>query len=280
MTSYFPIPNNFKCVSRGDIVIKSSLTIFNYPNNFLLRNSKNKKQDIYFYIYYLNKDIWKKYKKIICKYGENFELKREDLEIPDDSLAVVVPSYKKDNPKDLSILLKPSTVRKDKCPVAERASYNFSIKNLTTSFQGEYPFELANLKKASFFSFDSLRSDYLDKTETYLVLINLDRDASNHQIHKVFFYLAKNKEVLKEVDIKTNSCNYLKLPKIKKNQKLASDAIFISCATKSFIPLYLTVNFANDNFEIAVEHTHPPSEFFWGDNKYQYSKLLKSNWIK
>tara|TARA_B100000886_G_scaffold296523_1_gene223788 strand:+ start:46836 stop:47678 length:843 start_codon:yes stop_codon:yes gene_type:complete len=280
MTSYFPIPKNYKCISQGNITVKSSLTIFNYPNNCLMRNSQINKKDIFFYIYYLTKKKWKQYEKIICEYGEKVEIKRDDLDIPNNSLAVVIPSYKEDNPKDLSILIKPSSIRKDKTPVAERASYNFSINNLTTSFQGEYPFDLANLKKTSFFSFDSLRNDSLDKTETYLILINLDREAANCDIHKVFLYLAKSKKVIKKVNIKTNSCNYVKLPKIKGNHKSAGEPIFISCATKSFIPLYLTINFEKDNFEIAVEHTHPPSELFWGDNKYQYSKLLKSNWIK
>ena len=280
MSSYYPLPNNYELSNNDDLVIKSSLTVFNYPNNSLLKNVDKHKKNIFFYIYYLINKKWKKCEQKICKFGEKLEIKREDLSIPEDAFAVVVPSFNNNSPDETSILIKPSSTRSDKCPVAERASYNFSLKNLTTSYQGEFPFSLANLKKSSFFSFDALRVDGLQNSETYLILINLDREAKNLNSNKLNFYLAKSRKIIKEVDVKTNSCEYIKLPKFHDHNDSHYEPIFISCSSSTFIPLYLTINLEPDNLEICIEHTHPPSEIFWGDQKYKFLKILKSNWIK
>ena len=183
MSSYYPIPNDYKLPNHRNLIIRSSITLFNYPNNSLLKNKDKYKKNIFFYIYYLINNKWKKCEQKICKYGEKVEIKRKQLNIPEDTFAVVVPSFNKDNPDELSILTKPSSTRMDRCPIAERASYNFSINELTTSFQGEFPFTLANLKKSSFFSFDSLRVDRLINTETFLILINLDREQNTNLIN-------------------------------------------------------------------------------------------------
>ena len=60
MSSYFPIPNNFEISSNKDLSIESSITVFNYPNNSLLRNINKKKDKIYYYVYFLNNDKWLK----------------------------------------------------------------------------------------------------------------------------------------------------------------------------------------------------------------------------
>ena len=52
MSSYFPIPNNKILDSKNSLEIKSSITVFNYPNNALLKNIKRSYQDIYYYIYF------------------------------------------------------------------------------------------------------------------------------------------------------------------------------------------------------------------------------------
>ena len=39
------------------------------------------------------------------------------------------------------------------------------------------------------------------------------------------------------------------------------------------------VNLDKKNHELSIEHTHPPSEFFWGNDRYKFIQNLKSNWI-
>ena len=81
--------------------------------------------------------------------------------------AVAIPSFNKFKKDELDILFKPSSTKNDMCPVAERASYNFYIDKSMTSFQGEYPYELALDKRYSFFSFDSLRLDRNVNSKTF-----------------------------------------------------------------------------------------------------------------
>ena len=42
----------------------------------------------------------------------------------------------------------------------------------------------------------------------------------------------------------------------------------IVCKTCMFIPIYLNLFMSNDFNEINVEHTHPPSQYFWPDTPY------------
>ena len=57
MSSYFPLLPNFRS-NKFDVLVKSSLSLANYPNNVLNETliSKNiKKTDIFYYVYHLRK---------------------------------------------------------------------------------------------------------------------------------------------------------------------------------------------------------------------------------
>ena len=94
----------------------------------------------------------------------------------------------------------------------------------------------------------------------------------------VKFFKANTKEFIKEIHIKSNSIKCVSLPKRNKS-KIYKDPIFITCESDTFIPLYLTVNLNIKDYEISVEHTHPPSELFWGEDRYKFINKLKSKWI-
>ena len=64
MSSYFPIPNNFQICTRNDLSIESSITVFNYPNNSLLRNINKKRNKIYYFADF----------KIICESLKKHEI--------------------------------------------------------------------------------------------------------------------------------------------------------------------------------------------------------------
>ena len=279
MSSYFPIPNNFEISSNNDLIIESSITVLNYPNNSLLRNINKKKDKIYYYVYFLNNDKWLKCYQKECLYGKHLEIKRSDLDIPKEMFAVAIPSFNKNQKDELDILFKPSSTRNDICPVAERASYNFHINNSITSFQGEYPYELALDKKYSFFSFDSLRLDKNLNSKTFLILINLNKDSKKKDFHKVYFYKSSDKSLLKEIIVQSNSINNICLTDISEHNNSIIDPTFISCSTTTFIPIYVTIQGENNCYQISVEHTHPPSEMFWGETKYKSLEKLKSHWV-
>ena len=279
MSSYFPIPNNFQICTRNDLSIESSITVFNYPNNSLLRNINKKRDKIYYYVYFLNNNKWVKCYQKECVYGNYLEIKRSELNIPKEMFAVAIPSFNKNQQDELDILFKPSSTKNDMCPVAERASYNFYINNSITSFQGEYPYELALDKTYSFFSFDSLRLDRNVNSKTFLILINLNKDPRKKDFHKVYFYKSSNKSLLKEIIVKSNSIKNICISDICEHNNSITDPTFITCSSTTFIPIYVTIQDDNSNYQISVEHTHPPAEMFWGETKYKSLKKLKSNWI-
>ena len=124
---------------------------------------------MFFCVYFLSKNKWIKCDQRKCEYGECLIFKREQYDIPANSILVIIPTNKKYNPDQTRMLIEPISLRKDNSPVAERASYNFSLKNKTTSYQGEYPYELTKIKNASFFSFDSLRLDLSKDSKSFLI---------------------------------------------------------------------------------------------------------------
>tara|TARA_B100000886_G_C20392190_1_gene478757 strand:- start:406 stop:1245 length:840 start_codon:yes stop_codon:yes gene_type:complete len=278
MGSYFPIPNDLRIESKENLIIKSSITVFNYPNNSLLKNINKRREDIFYCIYFLKNKKWHKYDQIRCGYGEYLEIKRDDLKIPNNSIAIAIPRRNSSNPNITSKLITPFSLRKDNSPIEERASYNFYFKNICTSYQGEFPYKLSKNKRASFFSFDSLRLDQNINTRCYLILINLNQESNNRSKNIVKLYNPTTKKVFKEISIKTNSIKYFRLPKLKKDT-LYKNPTFISCNSNTFIPIFLTINLDKKNYELSVEHTHPPSELFWGIDRYKFIEKLKSNWI-
>ena len=123
-------------------------------------------------MYYLEDNVWKKYSKIKCEYGELIEIQRSEINLSNDTCIVVLPSKPENLPTETRILPTPISLKKDNSFVADRCSFNFFIDNYVSSFQGEYPFNLAKAKTGSFFSFDSLNlgQEYI---ECYLLLVFL-----------------------------------------------------------------------------------------------------------
>ena len=158
MTSYYPLPPNIICGEDNNLKIKSSVSVLNRPNNSLVKSSKGDalSKGIYYSVYRKSETCWLKIDEVECRYEEFIEFKREDYEKQSNEMIVIVPMSKPNKLASESVLPNPISLRVDKSPIAERASYNFKIGNSTASYQGEYPSQLAQLEKGSFFSFDSL----------------------------------------------------------------------------------------------------------------------------
>ncbi len=284
MSSYFPIPRNIDLTfgSKKE-VIRSSVTLINHPNN-CLKKSLNRKQgdkDLIYYLYYLNGTKWKKYSASICKFGHHIEFKREEVNLENEKMLVIIPSYKTDLPEETYILPRPFSIRKDKSPIAERGSYNFTLCNSTSSYQGEYPDSISSLKKSSFFSFDSLRLNQEADCKSFLLLMNLEIDARKNETHRVNIYNPYNKEDIAQIDISSNTFSVIELGfGLNERISISQELLFISCATTTFIPLFLSAGISQKNYEISVEHTHPPTEMLWGLSKSEALRKLKRNWVK
>ncbi len=256
--------------------IEPSITLMNYPNNCLDSNFKIiQKNIIYFFVFILVNKKWKKIYSRSVPFGSFINLKRSDLNIKDTDMAVIVPSKTDITNETFIKLPKPHSLRLDQCPIEERASYNFSFFDKTASYQGDYPYQMTKIEKGSFFTFDSLRLDMNKNSFTYLVLTNLNIK-SNSQLEHVFdFYNPENMEVIEELKVKSNCSQAILMNK----DFFKIKPIFLSCKTASFIPLFISIKISSDNKEINVEHTHPPTELFWGIDKNIAVKNLKKRWV-
>ena len=151
-------------------------------------------------------------------------------------MAVIVPSKDCKNESKTDLLPKPYSLRIDKAPVNERASYNFSINGVSSSYQGELPFELSN-KGSSFFSNDVLRLDVLKEDKCFLKLMNVSRDAKRKGDHNLNILNSENGEIIKKFIVKSNSFEAFYLP-IKKNI-IKNKTLILTCSTASFIPIFM-----------------------------------------
>ena len=277
MGSYFPIPPNIKISLLEDKII-GSLTFLNYPNNFKKNNEhKISKKDIYIGIYTLRSNLWYLCKTEKCGFKEFKEIKRDKLSISDNEMAVAV--IKKDNnfPNSCDQLPLPDTLRIDKSPVAERTSFNLSYKNFQTSFQGEFPIQMAKLSHSTFFSFDALKGiGDKSKIKNFILLMNLNISSKRNTLDKVKIYDPNTKKVLHELMAKENLISVHDISEIYDNNFL-QEILFLSSKSFPYIALMMSLDLHSKQF--SLEHTHPPAEMANGMDRYQIVKPLKKNSI-
>lgn len=278
MSSYFPLLPTFKS-NKFDILIDTSISVGNFPNNILFKNNKNvKKKLIFYYIYFLEDGTWKQYSKRKCEYGELIDIRRSEINISNNKTVVVIPSNFEYLENEIETLPSPLSLKKDNCYVADRCSYNFIIDKYVSSYQGEYPHRLANVNKSSFFTFDSLSLNQ-KKSDSFIILVNIKSEASNKDKGKVCFFNPIKNKLLKNLKISSNSCHIIKMTEINNLKDSNDDLLFITSDSLSFIPIFVNIMKNNSYFELSAEHTHPPTELFWGKNKFQAANQLKKNWI-
>ena len=279
MSSYFPLLPNFYSIKHNTL-IDTSISLANFPNNILMGNhsfNKDKTKPIFYYIYYLDNNIWNKFSSIKCEYGELIEIKRSSIEISNQKVVVILPSHSKDLPEKSRCLPTPISLKKDNSLVADRCSYNFFIEKFISSYQGEYPYRLATSEKGSFFSFDSLNlSD--KEIESYLYLVNININSKQNIKDQLYFYNQNKKKLIKKVDVMSNTISILNMNDISLLKDSEEDLTLITCKSISFIPIFINILKTNSEFQISVEHTHPPTEFFWGKEKFKAANKLKREW--
>ena len=279
MSCYFPIPPNIEVSSIKKQFITSSLTLGGFSNNSLLDHVEKNIQKRYFYsIYILKNSFWEKIDDLKCNYGEFIEVSRSQFGVDSKKFMVAISSERGNNPERCEILPAPYTLRKDISPVAERASYNFKIKNISTSFQGEYPFRMSSIKKGSLITIFKSAINDSSQQKNYVLLMNLKRDSNHNQTHKIYMLDPYSKKLLNIVSANNNSFNVICLNNLINEKYLNTNKeIFIQCKTAAFIPIF--INLKNNLDEINVEHTHPPKQFFWHGFHEKETKMFKKKWL-
>ena len=276
MPSYFPLPPNIELEFNQEKIL-GSLTFLNFPSNLQKKHlSKVCTKGIYIGIYILDNALWRLVKIQNCPYKEFVEINRTAISLSDSEMAVAIIRKKNDFPKLCENLPKPDSLRVDKARVAERASYNFTYKSFQTSYQGEYPAEMLNIPKATFFSFYALNGiNTAGEVKNYLLLINLNISSQNSSIRNVKVYDPRNNLILQELEARQNLISVHDMSFLV-DSKSSEKIFFMSSNESAFIPLMLTLDRKLNH--LSLEHTHPPGEMFWGNDKWNAIRLIKKQW--
>ena len=281
MSSYFPLLPSIS-LNRSNKEVTSSTTLLNIANNLKESNrSKEHFKSIYFGTYKHEVSIWKLVSIQECKYGEFCDVKRNSINASQDKMVVSLFRFENSFPKSCRILPKPDSLRVDSSPVAERGSLNYHLESATTTYQGEYPYEMANLDKGTFWSFDAVKENIFknDHVNSFLVLMNINRNSEKQNKVNLEIYNPHQKDKILNWEARQNSFTVINLKEI--NKALQSEHIqktfFIQSEACTFIPMILSVDSKNN--QLSFEHTHPPSELFWGRDKFKVTDLIKKRWI-
>ena len=275
MTSYFPLLPNIKLANNKKI--KGSLTFLNYPNNILKKNTRYiEKKTLNIGIYKLKNNLWELIDIRECQLRNFITISREDLTVQDRLMVVCVVRKDRNFPKKCEYLPTSHSLRVDDSFVEERASYNFTYNDSSTSYQGEYPCSMAKIRNGSFMSFDILKSGMQSKgVENFLLLMNLNISAKFQSEIIVNAYDPENKDYSKQLKAKQNSISVFNLNYL--DEKISSKITFFCSNNCTFIPLFLSLDKNND--QMSFEHTHPPADLFIGSDKFKVVKIMKKKWM-
>ncbi len=277
MKVYFPIPPNITVEGLKD-KIYGSITFLNIPNNRLKPFlSRNLYRDIVFLgIYQLKNKCWSLITVKKCLPFEFLEISRNEFNVKDHEIIVAVVKKSNFFENQSRTLTEPDSLKIDNSIVAQRVSLNFSFLNLTSSFQGEYPFGMASLNKSSFLSFDTLKGVDNEKQKSYLILMNISKNYNSTETIEVRVFDPNNKYNYRLLEARRNSFSVYPTVEYEKEFE-QKETIFFSSNKCSFIPIILSINLRNRL--LSLEHIHPPTEYFFGSRKKELVKFTKTQWL-
>jgi len=277
MSAYFPIPPSISFDDDKRKII-GSITFLNYPNNRLksLFNKNKYKDIVYLGIYCFRNQKWFLLEIFKCKPIEFIEISRSKLDVEDYEMVVAVPKKFNIFKEEYNNLPSPDLLKIDNSTIAQRASLNFSYLNSTTSYQGEYPLIMSDLKKGSLLTFDTLKQTNIYSNKNFLILINISNNFNSLEPIKIEYFDPKNSNKVKIIYARRNYFSVFETSEYENNLENPS-TIFFRSKEASFIPLMVSID-VNTN-QLSVEHTHPPTEYFFGNQKLNYVNLIKKQWI-
>jgi len=146
----------------------------------------------------------------------------------------------------------------------ERANFKIlSEAGGFSSFQAEYPFNLATKNGSIITSIGSLTNRNADNN--YILFRNIFYKPIEDKFN-AYLVDYKNKRILAEYELITNNSNFIEIEK-----KYIKDGVFFITQKYLGIPMYVSIK---NNF-LSFEHTHPYDTFLFGKNKYPIISNLK-----
>ena len=212
---------------------------------------------------------WNKIDEVEFNKSNNINLKSTDYLLDVGQLAVVIPiNIEFIFEKEYFILPEPIRRKIDLSPINDRANICFHKNNAFSSYMGEFPYQMSKIK-GSHLSFDPLMKDVNRHIKNKFVFINIHSNKLKNK-DSLEFSIAniKTKEkILSQRYVLNSACIINVQPE---------NDVEICFYSKDSLGLPIFISY--DDKYLSVEHTHPPSEYFW-NNKMKGQQLLKTNWL-
>lgn len=173
-----------------------------------------------------------------------------------------------------ALLPLPSSKRVDRSPVAERCNVAFHWRGISSSYQGEYPLRMAELVGGSFLSFDPLLKPDPAVGRCLVVLMSISRRHEPGELPLELF-AASSRRLLATLNHHRNSCSLVEVPE----GGWGAGALGMRGSGWVGIPIVLRFSRAAAPPSMSVEHTHPPTELFWEQDRLPGSGHVKRTWL-
>jgi hypothetical protein len=173
-----------------------------------------------------------------------------------------------------SLLPKPCGKRVDRSPVAERCSLGFHWQGISSSYQGEYPLRMAEMEGGSFLSFDPLLKPDPAVGCSLVVLMTISR---RHDPSPLPLELMDggSRRLLATRQHHRNRCTVVEVPE----GGFSAGPLVMRGSGWVAIPIVLRLSRVGAPASMSVEHTHPPTELFWEEDRVPGSRQVKRSWL-
>lgn len=173
-----------------------------------------------------------------------------------------------------ALLPKPSSKRVDRSPVAERCSLAFHWRGITSSYQGEYPLRMAEIPAGSFLSFDPLLQEDPAVGRSLVVLMSISRGHDPSALTLELFD-GSSRRLLTSLSHHRNSCTVVEVPE----GGWEAAPLVMRGSGWVGIPIVVRLSRSETPASMSVEHTHPPTELFWEQDRGPGSAQVKRTWL-
>ena len=259
-------------VNVGDNIV-NSVHISKFVQNRHVKSSEYLNFKVGVYTQTKSNVNWEKIDEVNFNGDNNIQLKSTDYNLEIGQLAVVIPCEIGFELKEsLRVLPEPISRKVDSSPFSERATISFKRGEAISSYQGDFPYEMSKIK-GTFLAFDALVFNSQKKVNNKLILINIfSQELSEKKQFTLNMANSITKEHIKKQTYIHNSAAIM-------NFDCSKDLSYIFYSKDTLgIPIFISYHEDLDS-NLSVEHSHPPSEYFFGEGKFIGQQELKTNWL-
>jgi len=260
---FLPIISEYNTSLTLTSIVQNSTKFYKFKNLYARVWYFEKKKNCWVNLknfYFANKNVLQIFSKDFIDYKEKSNLLLVSL---DSSIR-----------NKYSVKLPISFIKKiDFSPHTLRGKHSFIKNNVSSGYMGEYPVKMTKIGSGNTFSYINMFHSQPLKSKSTIVFINFS-EYSNEKGKLLLIDVDENRVIFSKKTNSNQACT-ISLD----NKSFFGKKIVLFSLGHVGIPIYINEYRANMKYTLSVEHSHPPSEYFFSD-VYKYQALLKRNWLK